>query len=158
MNARATIYETVNSCLPVCNVLNTQLFSLNDAAKNEKWLKEARHGEHKPETEEFGIRSFVYSSRKPFHPERLRALLYDDGGLPGVVRAKGFCWIATRPRFVAILSCVGHLRDVTQGQPWWAAVEKDLWPDGLAADLESSKLWQEPHGDRMQEIVVIGRH
>jgi G3E family GTPase len=157
MNANATIYETVNSCLPVSNVLDTKLFSLNDAEKNEKWLKEARHGEHKPETEEFGIRSFIFRSRKPFHPERLWTLLHDEDGLPGVVRAKGFCWIATRPRFVGILSCVGHLRDLSQGQPWWAAVEVDLWPEGLAADFESSGLWQEPHGDRMQELVVIGR-
>jgi len=159
LNPNALVFETTNSVLPVRNVLGTGLFTMTDAEKNENWLKEARIGEHKPETEEFGIRNFVYRRRLPFHPERLRTLLFEDKeSLPGVLRAKGFLWIATRPSFVGIVSIVGKLRDLSGGQPWWAAMEEDLWPEGLAADLKASSLWQEPHGDRSQELVVIGRH
>merc|ERR1711982_18269 len=82
----------------------------------------------------------------------------DPESLAGVLRAKGFCWIATRPQCVAVLSFVGSLRDMSQGQPWWAASDPDLWPEGLKEDLLSSGLWQEPFGDRSQELVVIGRY
>jgi G3E family GTPase len=157
LNPNAAVLQTVRSVLPVKQILGTGLFSMTDAEKNEKWLKEARIGEHVAETEEFGIKNFMYRRRKPFHPERLRQLMDNPKSLPGVVRAKGFCWIATRPRFVAVLSFVGSLRDMSQGQPWWAAMEPDLWPEGLSEDLRSSGLWQEPFGDRSQELVVIGR-
>nr|UVT37964.1 CobW domain-containing protein 1 [Karlodinium veneficum] len=158
LNPNAAVFQTVRSVLPLKHVLGTGLFSMSDAEKNEQWLKEARIGEHVAETEEFGIKSFMYRRRLPFHPERLRKLMDDAESLPGVIRAKGFCWIATRPRFVAVLSFVGSLRDMSQGQPWWAAMETELWPEGLSEDLRSSGLWQEPFGDRSRELVVIGQY
>lgn len=130
---------------------------MDGAEKHEQWLKEARIGEHKPETEEFGIRSFIYRRRRAFHPGRLRDLLWTPGALPpAVMRAKGYLWVASRPDFVAVLSLVGTQRDMTQGQPWWAAVDHDLWPEGLWEDIKP--LWNEKSGDRAQEVVVIGRH
>jgi len=158
LNPNAVVYDTVNSRIPVMRILGTGAFSMTDAEKNEGWLKEARIGEHLPETVEFGIHNFIYRRRLPFHPERFRLLLEDKESLPGVLRAKGFCWISTRPNFVCVVSFVGALRDTSQGQPWWAAMELDLWPEGLEKDLKSSSLWQEPHGDRAQELVVIGRY
>jgi G3E family GTPase len=158
LNPNAAVFRTERSVLPIKHILGTGLFSMTDAEKNEKWLKEARIGEHVAETDEFGIKSFMYRRRRPFHPERLRQLMNDPESLPGVLRAKGFCWIATRPGFVAVLSFVGSLRDMSQGQPWWAAIEPDLWPEGLSEDLRFSGLWQEPFGDRSQELVVIGQH
>lgn len=157
LNPEAEVLQSVRSQVPLKAVLNTGRFSMASAEANEKWLKEARTGEHAPETEEFGIHSFAYRRRTPFHPGRLATLLGDPAALPPtVLRAKGFIWIATRPDFAGVLSCVGQLRDLSQGQPWWAAVERDLWPEGLWEDLKV--LWQEPHGDRMQEIVVIGTY
>jgi len=156
-NPDAQIVQSVRSQVPLRDILNTGRFSMNAAEANEKWLKEARTGEHAPETEEFGIHSFAYRRRVPFHPVRFGKLLKDPDALPPtVLRAKGFIWLATRPSFAGVLSCVGRLRDLSQGQPWWAAVERDLWPEGLWDDLQT--LWQEPHGDRMQEIVVIGSY
>jgi len=157
LNPNAVVFETTKSILPVKNVLGTALFTMTDAEKNEKWLKEARIGEHLPESVEFGIHNFVYRRRVPFHPERLRLLLDDKKSLPGVVRAKGFVWIVTRPRFVGVISIVGALRDLSMGQPWWAAMEPDLLPEGLKEECIASGLWQEPHGDRSQELVIIGR-
>lgn len=153
LNPKASVYETVNSTVPLDKVLNTKRFSMTEAEANEKWLKEERIGEHKPESEEFGIKSFIYRRHRPFHPGRWKALL--AGGLPPtVLRCKGYCWISTRPDFVGILSIVGALWDLRQGQPWWAAMSRDLWPDNLWQELKS--VWREPHGDRQQEIVVIG--
>lgn len=155
LNPDAVVYETVRSIVPLESVLNTGRFSMTAAEASGKWLKEARTGEHAPETAEFGIASFVYRRRLPMHPGRLAALLRFPAALPStLLRAKGFVWIASRPSFAGSLSVVGRLRDLTQGQPWWAAMERDLWPEGLWADLQP--LWQEPHGDRMQEVVCIG--
>jgi len=155
LNPLAVVYETTKSAVPLKDVLNTQRFSITGAEAHEKWLKEAREGEHAPESDEFGIRSFIYRRRKPFHPARFAALLRNKDGLPAeVLRAKGYCWVATRPNFAGALSCVGHLRNLEVGQPWFAAMERDIWPEGIWEDLK--QLWVEPHGDRAQEIVVIG--
>jgi len=157
MNPEAAIFETTRSEISPSLVLNTKRFTMDGAEKHEMWLKEAR-GEHTPETIEFGIRNFIYKRRKPFHPKRFAQLLNTPGALPdSVLRAKGYAWIASAfgKEFVAIFEAVGFLRNVRQGQPWWAAVERDLWPEGLWEDLQA--LWTEPHGDRAQEIVVIGK-
>eukprot|EP00747_Dinoflagellata_sp_TGD_P200797 gnl/TRDRNA2_/TRDRNA2_74227_c0_seq1.p1 gnl/TRDRNA2_/TRDRNA2_74227_c0~~gnl/TRDRNA2_/TRDRNA2_74227_c0_seq1.p1 ORF type:complete len:314 (+),score=74.30 gnl/TRDRNA2_/TRDRNA2_74227_c0_seq1:41-943(+) len=156
LNPEAEIHDTVRSVVPLDLVLNTGKFSMTKAEANEKWLKEAREGEHVAESEEFGISSFIYRRRVPFHPGRFGTLLREPEALPAtVLRAKGFVWIATRPSFSGMLNCVGKLREFTQGNPWWAAVEKDLWPEALWEDLKP--LWHETHGDRSQEIVVIGK-
>lgn len=155
MNPEALVYETTNSQVSPAAVLNTRRFTMDGAERHEQWLKEAR-GEHKPETEEFGIKNFIYRRRRAFHPKRLGELLYTPGALPEtVLRAKGYAWIASRPTFVGILSCVGRLRSLSQGQPWWAAMDRDLWPEGLWDHLK--ELWDERHGERSQEIVFIGR-
>jgi G3E family GTPase len=156
MNPDAVVYETTRSEISPSVVLNTHRFTMDGAEKHEMWLKEARIGEHKPETFEFGIRNFIYRRRKPFHPARFARLMNTPGALPEtVLRAKGYTWIASRPQFVAVFEVVGFLRNLRQGHPWWAAMEKDLWPEGLWDDLKP--LWNERHGDRAQEVVVIGK-
>ena len=157
MNTEANVFETTRSNINLSAVLNTKRFTMDGAEKHEMWLKEARIGEHKPETVEFGIQNFIYKRRKPFHPGRFAKLVNTPGALPDVLRAKGYAWIASQEgyEFAAIFEAVGFLRYLRQGQPWWAAVERDLWPDGLWEDLEP--LWVVPHGDRAQEIVFIGR-
>eukprot|EP00435_Cladocopium_sp_Y103_P047565 s2312_g14.t1 len=142
MNSEAGVFETTRSQISLSAVLNTKRFTMDGAEKHEMWLKEARIGEHKPETVEFGIRNFIYKRRKPFHPGRFAKLVNTPGALSNVLRAKGYAWIASHEgyEFVAIFEAVGFLRNLRQGQPWWAAVEKDLWPDGLWEDLEPRKL------------------
>ncbi|CAJ1372791.1 unnamed protein product [Effrenium voratum] len=157
MNSEAAVFETTRSNVSLSAVLNTKRFTMDGAEKHDMWLKEARIGEHKPETAEFGIRHFIYKRHKPFHPGRFAKLVNAPEALPDVLRAKGYAWIASKGgyEFVSIFEAVGFLRNLRQGQPWWAALEKDLWPDGLWEDLKP--LWTDPHGDRAQEIVFIGR-
>ena len=77
----------------------TKLFDLNDAAKHPEWLKEARIGEHTPETDEYGISSFTFRASRPFHPARLHAagelMAKREGALRSLVRGKGIVWLAT---------------------------------------------------------------
>ena len=106
MNSEALILETTRSKISLQAVLNTRRFTMDGAEKHEMWLKEARIGEHKPETVEFGIRNFIYKRRKPFHPGRFAKLLNTPGGLPNVLRAKGYAWIACHEGYEFLGQCL----------------------------------------------------
>ena len=155
LNADARVIETNFSDVPAQAILDTGLFDFERAHEHPMWAKELYgHADHTPETEEYGVASFVYRARRPFHPQKIHDLL--NGDLPGVIRAKGHFWIATRPDWVAEFSLAGALSSVAPLGTWWASVPRDRWPshDGARAYMEQH--WAEPWGDRRQEIVFIG--
>ena len=155
LNADAEIIETNHSDVPAEAILNTKMFDFQKAHEHPMWAKELYgFADHVPETEEYGVASFVYRARRPFHPERIHAVL--NGALPGVIRAKGHFWLATRPDWVAEFSLAGSLSTVQPLGTWWAAVPQERWPDHEAARAYREAHWQEPWGDRRQEIVFIG--
>ena len=128
LNADAKIIETNHSDVPAEIILDTGLFDYEKAHEHPMWAKELYgYADHTPESEEYGIASFVYRARQPFEPERIYALL--NGALPGVIRAKGHFWIATRPDWAAEFSLAGAMSSVQPLGPWWAAVPKEHWPD-----------------------------
>jgi G3E family GTPase len=138
-------------------ILDTGLFDFDRAQEHPMWAKELYgFAHHTPETEEYGIRSFVYRARAPFHPARVHAVL--NGDLPGVIRAKGHFWIATRPNWVAEFSLAGAVSSVSPLGGWWAAAPRDRWPAAGAMLEEVRAKWVEPWGDRRQEIVFIGHN
>lgn len=158
LNPHARVLETSRGAVRASDVLGTGAFALSAAQAHPGWLAEAREGEHAPETEEFGISSFMFRAHVPFHPARLAAA-FDDatartGPLGTLVRAKGVAWLASRHGRQATLALAGRVFSIEPGPPWWAAIDRETWPEGLAADL--APLWREPHGDRQTEIVVIG--
>ena len=153
LNPRAQIVRSAFGTVPLERVLDTGLFDFEAAARAPGWLQELR-GEHVPETQEYGISSFVYRARRPFHPGRFHALLNEDW--PGVVRSKGYFWLATRPALVGSWSQAGPVIRHELGGMWWAAVPRERWPtdeEGQATILER---WEEPFGDAQQELVLIG--
>ncbi|MEM8656943.1 MAG: GTP-binding protein [Pseudomonadota bacterium] len=155
LNADARIIETNQSDVPADAILDTGLFDYEKAHEHPMWAKELYgFADHVPEAEEYGVTSHVYRARLPFIPEKIKAVL--NGELPGVIRAKGHFWISTRPGWVAEFSLAGAFSSVKPLGTWWASVPKDRWPDhdGARAYLETH--WQEPWGDRRQEIVFIG--
>ena len=155
LNADARIIETNHSDVPASEVLDTGLFDFEKAHLHPMWVKELYgFADHVPETEEYGVTSYVYRARQPFQPEAIYALL--NGPLPGVIRAKGHFWIATRPRWVAEFSLAGALSSVRPLGAWWAAVPREHWPDDETARASLAERWVEPWGDRRQEIVFIG--
>ncbi|NQY61008.1 GTP-binding protein [Cognatishimia sp.] len=155
LNADAKIIQTSHSVVEPKEILNTQLFDFEKAHEHPMWAKELYGFEdHTPETEEYGIASFVYRARAPFDPVKIHAFL--NGDLPGVIRAKGHFWMATRPDWVAEFSLAGALSSVTPLGTWWASVPEDRWPDHQQARDYLKSHWSEPFGDRRQELVFIG--
>ncbi|MEH3160048.1 MAG: GTP-binding protein [Sphingomonas taxi] len=120
------------------------------------WAKELYgYAQHQPETESYGVGSFVYHARAPFDPARFHAFL-TDGGLDGVIRAKGHFWLATRPDWVGELAVAGRQTTTARMGRWWAAVPKHDWPDDDRFERFVRQHWQTPWGDRRQELVFIG--
>ena len=155
LNADAKIIETNHSEVPLGAVLNTKLFDFDKAHQHPMWAKELYgFADHTPETEEYGVASYVYRARAPFDPRKIYDLL--NGDLPGVIRAKGHFWLATRPDFVAEFSLAGALSSVAPLGRWWAGVPRERWPEADQARSYLEAHWQEPWGDRRQELVFIG--
>lgn len=155
LNADAKIIETNHSDVPANEILDTGLFDFEKAHTHPMWAKELYgFADHVPETEEYGVASYVYRARLPFIPERIHELL--NGELPGVIRAKGHFWMATRPEWVAEYSLAGALSSVAPLGHWWATVPKERIPTHESAQKYIQAHWQEPWGDRRQELVFIG--
>jgi G3E family GTPase len=153
LNPDARLILSDHARVPAAQIMGTGLFDFDRAHDHPLWAKELYgHADHIPETEEYGVSSFVYRARRPFDPARVHAVL--NGDLPGVIRAKGHFWLATRPDWVAEFSLAGAVSSVKPLGTWWAAVPQARWP-GHGRDHIAAQ-WQDPWGDRRQEIVFIG--
>ena len=150
LNARAKIIDTTQSIVPLDEVLHTNLFNIDEAQEHPLWAQELYNfKDHVPETEEYGITSFVYRAREPFDPGKIHNFFNQEW--PGVVRAKGFFWIASRPEFVGEVSQAGaFVRHQGIGR-WWASVPKARWPEGADFEKVMDNYWDEAFGDRRQE-------
>ena len=155
LNPDARLIETDFSRVDADEIFDTGLFDFDRAHMHPMWAKELYGFEnHTPETEEYGISSFVYRARRPFHPKKIHAVL--NGDLPGVIRAKGHLWIASRPNWAVEFSLAGAISSVKPLGGWWASVPQDRWPSHPEALAEMEKNWVEPWGDHRQELVFIG--
>ena len=160
LNPEARLVRTVKSAVPLEHILNTNLFSFDKAATSAGWLKEIR-GEHVPETVEYGISSFVYKRRKPFHTEKLYKLLMEDKAFTtntGVKRSKGFTWLCTRPDDCGEWEQTGSIITLSSGGKFFGAMGAEVWDTldeevtaSIKADCEGEYM------DRRQEIVIIGQ-
>lgn len=153
LNPRARIEPSAFGKVPLDRVLETGLFDFEQAAQAPGWLQELR-GEHTPETEEYGISSFVYRARRPFHPERFFAWVSDTW--PGVVRSKGFFWLASHPALAGSWSQAGVVAHHGVGGYWWAAMPPERWPQDPEALVRIRSNWADGVGDARQELVLIG--
>jgi G3E family GTPase len=151
LNAAAEIVDTRYAEIPLDRVIGTGRFDFREFFFYVTWSSEI----YTPETEEYGIASFVYRARRPFDPEQLMAFLRRDW--PGVIRAKGLFWLSTRPEWVGELSQAGAAVQHQAAGLWWAGVDRSQWPDDPSWHQYMQSLWDEDFGDRRQELVFIGR-
>jgi|SRR6187402_583369 len=152
INPTARRIRTTRGNIPLDAILNTGLFNMEEAETSAGWVREL-NGIHTPETEEYGISSFVYRARQPFHPGRLETLT--DEGFPTVLRAKGFLWLASAHDEIILFSIAGKSLTV-EPQAAWLAVDSDEEEYDEETREYMDRIWQSPFGDRRQEIVFIG--
>jgi G3E family GTPase len=153
LNPAARIVRASRGQVPLTTILGTNAFDMEHAASHPGWLAEAP-GTHVPETEEYGLSSRIFQARRPLHPQRFWDLVTGPA-FKGVIRSKGFLWLATRHDWAGVWSSAGVVSSLQPGGSWLATAPRDEWPEDLDAE-DVAAIWQEPWGDRRQELVVIG--
>lgn len=153
LNPEANVIRTSHSKVSLHEILNTNLFDFDEASQGAGWIKELNE-EHTPETEEYGISSFVYRRRRPFHPERLMNWL--ENWPVDIVRAKGFFWLASRNDMTGLLSQAGTSIMLQGAGEWIAAYPEEEREQILKEEPELLEKWDGSFGDRMNELVFIG--
>jgi G3E family GTPase len=160
LNPSAKIIESSFSKVNPKEILNTKLFNFEEAEESAGWIEELKKEEHTPETEEYGISSFVFKSKMPFHPERFWN--YVQHQFPqNIIRSKGLFWLASRPDQALIWGQAGGSLRSDNAGVWWSSMPFDKRIQQAAfidnqAHIESD--WDKTFGDRKNEIVFIGQH
>jgi G3E family GTPase len=158
LNAEANIIDSHFGQVEPEQILNTGLFDYEKAESSAGWIQELNK-EHTPETEEYGISSFVFRDKRPFHPERLWKYL-NEVYPSSIIRAKGMLWIASRSADAINFSQAGGSLRVEKAGVWWASmpfIERASF-SAFAQNKEfiESK-WDTTFGDRNNELVFIGQ-
>ncbi|WP_416420406.1 GTP-binding protein [Priestia aryabhattai] len=154
LNSEATVIQTINSEVKLEAILHTDLFDFEKASQGAGWIKELNEEHHTPETEEFGISSFVYRRNRPLHPERFMKWLEDWP--VDIVRAKGFFWLASRNHMAGLLSQAGTSIMIQGAGEWVATYTAEEREQTLKEEPELRAKWDEQFGDRINELVFIG--
>lgn len=156
LNPYAQILESQYGQVDLKSVLGTGTYNVEWAEGHPNWLAVPR-GSEQSEVDEYGIESFIFEARRPFHPERFAlALSFDEGILAGVMRSKGYCWIATHHSEAFRWSQAGVSIKMDQDGPWMCTVDDTEWPEDEASREWIMSTMEEPWGDRRQELVFIG--
>ncbi|MDG1819812.1 MAG: zinc metallochaperone GTPase ZigA [Porticoccaceae bacterium] len=156
LNTHAKIVPISQGQVNIDEVLSTGLFNFERAQQAPGWLKEMR-GEHVPETEEYGIGSFTYQARRPFHPQKFHQFLHSTDKYGKLIRSKGYFWLASRPEFAGQWSQAGGIARYGFAGMFWKALPKESWPTDEEYLASIEKQWVEPFGDMRQELVFIGQ-
>ncbi|SFM12637.1 GTPase, G3E family [Gracilibacillus orientalis] len=153
LNPETHIIDTTYGRVPLDSVLNTGLFKFEKVSQGAGWIKELNE-EHVPESEEYGIYSFVYRRKRPFHPERWMKWL--ENWPAGIVRAKGFFWLASRNEVSGLLSQAGTSLAIQGVGEWIANYPEQERVEVLSKEPELARRWDDEYGDRLTELVFIG--
>lgn len=155
LNPAARLLTSTYGNVSLSDILGVNLFDFEQAMHAAGWIQELEAGDHTPETEEYGISSFVYRRRRPFHPERLLAWI--EQFPEEIVRAKGFLWIASRNDIACLFSQAGYASTLEHAGRWLATLPDAERRQMFAAEPELEADYLEPHGDRQTELVLIGQ-
>lgn len=158
LNSTAKVIKSQNCEVELSSVLGTGLFDLEQAQKAPGWLKVMR-GEELSELEEYGISSMTFRTRKPLHPIRFLKVMEESTALEGVIRAKGFFWVASQPSISILLSLAGKASKFDKAGVWWASRSADQRPPESNREFYQwlVGIWDDTFGDRRNELVFIGQ-
>lgn len=159
LNPGAKIIPSIFGKVQPEEILNTKMFDFEEAQYSAGWQKELEAEIHTPETEEYGISSFVLRDQRPFHPERLWNYLNNEYP-QGVIRAKGLFWLASRPDTALNFSQAGGSSRLESAGVWWCSMpysERIKYSSFVHNKEVIESRWSKIWGDRMNEIVFIGQ-
>jgi G3E family GTPase len=159
MNAGARIVMSEFGKVDLHSILNTGLFDFEETSQQTGWIEELNKPVHTPETEEYGISSFVYRSRRPFHPERFWTYLNQEWH-SNIIRSKGLFWLASRKDEALNWSQAGGSLRAERAGVWWDSMpykDRIRYVSFLDNQQEIEKRWDKRFGDRQNELVIIGR-
>ena len=160
LNPSAKIIETNYSKVNPTEILNTNLFDFEEAEQSAGWMEELSKDEHTPETEEYGIGSFVYRTKIPFDPIRFWDFVQNQ--FPNnIIRSKGLFWLASRPEQALVWGQAGGSLKADSAGVWWSSMpfEKRIMQYAFVENQEQIESgWDDTFGDRKNEIVFIGHH
>lgn len=158
-NPSAKIIESTYGKIAPEEILNTGLFDFEEAEQSAGWIEELKKDEHTPETEEYGISSFVYRSKEPFHPEKFWE--YVQQKFPNtIIRSKGLFWLASRPNQALVWGQAGGSLRADSAGVWWSSMpyeRRTQFVSYLENREEIEGNWHSEFGDRKNEIVFIGQ-
>lgn len=156
LQPEAKLIRTTNGVLDPVDILNTGRFDFERVSESAGWLKELElgHENHTPETEEYGISSFTYKRKRPFHP--MRFVEWCDQMPDSIVRAKGIVWSARHQDVALLLSQAGSSAKIEPVSYWVAALASTQQQDVFQQSPEVLEDWDEEFGDRMTQLVMIG--
>ena len=159
LNPSARIIESSFCKIESKDILNTGLFNFEEAEQSAGWIEELNKAEHTPETDEYGISSFVFRSNKPFDPQRFWD--YIQSKFPAtIIRSKGLFWLASRPGQAISWSQAGGSLKADSAGVWWSSMPYEKRIQYVAfidnqKHIESN--WDKFYGDRKNELVFIGQ-
>ncbi len=157
LNPAARVVEATFGKTPLRNILNTGLFNFEEAEQSRGWQEELAKGHHTPETEEYGIGSFVFRDSRPFHPQRFWDYISDNWA-GEVIRSKGLFWLASRPADALNWSQAGGSLRTESAGSWWASIERpELHPAFRENRATILARWDQRFQDRQNELVFIGQ-
>lgn len=159
LNPTAKIIETSFSEVKPNAILNTGLFNFEEAEQSAGWIEELNKEEHTPETEEYGIGSFVFKSSQPFDPERFWDFVGKEFPT-SVIRSKGLFWLASRPDQALVWGQAGGSLKADSAGVWWSSMpfeERSRYLAFIENQREIESEWHKVFGDRKNEIVFIGQ-
>ncbi|MBL0884614.1 MAG: GTP-binding protein [Chitinophagaceae bacterium] len=158
LNPDARLIRSVFGKVEPSKILNTGLFDFEIAQQSAGWQKELE-GHHTPETEEYGISSFVFRNPLPFHPARFWNYLNEQYPV-NIIRAKGLFWLASRPSDALNFSQTGGSSRLEKAGVWWDSMsygERISYPSFVDNKTFIESRWHKLWGDRMNELVFIGQ-
>lgn len=159
LNPAAKILRTAFGQVAPQEILNTGLFDFDKAQTSAGWQKELEAEKHTPETEEYGISSFVFRDKRPFHPQRFWKYLNEEYP-QGVIRAKGLFWLASRPDDALNFSQAGGSSRLECAGVWWCSMpyaERIRYASFVHNQKGIESRWNKKWGDRLNELVFIGQ-
>ena len=159
LNPSARIIQTSFSKVHPKEILNTGLFDFAEAEQSAGWIAELNKDEHTPETEEYGIGSFVFRSKKPFDPARFWHYVQHRFSST-IIRSKGLFWLASRPSQALVWSQAGGSLRADPAGVWWSSMTyRERMHYAVFVDNQEhiEEGWDQTFGDRKNEIVFIGQ-